>query len=324
MPTVDVLMTVRNGERFLLEAVESIQRQKMNDWRLIVVDDASTDSTPQLLSGLATRDARLVALRGEGRGVAAAANVGLTMVSAPFVMRMDADDVSMPDRMQQQVARLLDNPKVVAVGSYVQLIDEAGRPLRIRRAPLASQDIRRTLMTRNCICHPSSMIRTSALREIGGYRPKFKNSLDYDLWLRLSEVGDIENSSEVLLQYRRHQDQISGKRNQHRQTLYSVAAATDFFFRRLHETGVEVQIDEECCSDLVAKICLLYKADLVKVDIAALNRHAIRLLRFARCISLEDKTRLERSMRPHLSLMERGKHLLYSLGRRTHGQANDI
>lgn len=312
MSSVDVLITVYNGEKFIAQAVESIQAQTVEDWRLIVVDDSSTDATPDILSSFANNDSRILIREGAHKGIAAAATVGLAEVSAPLIARIDADDVAVPNRLEIQRNYLLAHPQVVAVGSYVRLIDAQNRRLGLRKAPTDPATIDITLKTRNCMCHPSSMIRTEALRRIGGYRVKFRNSLDYDLWLRLSEIGEISNQALELLLYRRHPSQVSASGNAHRQTLYSVGAAIDYFFRRYKRADRESVIDEANNDNLANCLKEIYGLDLSQPDREAVNRHAIRLLRYAQALSKEARASLVEAMLPNLSFMERLKHELYS------------
>ena len=122
---VSVVMPVRDGERFLVEAVESVLEQTERDLELIVVDDGSTDSTPRLLAGVS--DPRLRVLTQEPRGLAPALNVGCSEASAPVIARMDADDVALPDRLERQLAFLDAEPEVALLGGGIVLVDEQGR-----------------------------------------------------------------------------------------------------------------------------------------------------------------------------------------------------
>ena len=311
-PAIDVLVTVYNGERFLAQTIESVISQSFSNWRLIIVDDLSTDRTPQIIKHYAEIDTRIISLKGEHKGVAAAANIGLKAVTAPLVARLDADDVCLPSRLQVQYDFLNANSDITAVGSNVYLIDENNKRLRRRTAARGWRNIENILKTRNCMCHPSSMIRTAALKQIKGYREKFKNSLDYDLWLRLSEIGRIENVSQDLLLYRRHSEQISSNNNAHRQTIYSVAAVTDYFLRKYQRNNNDqTQIDERNPKDIAEKLSSLYKCLVSPDDIASLNRHAIRLLRYARALDPNTRKTLQKSINPHLKVRQRLKHWFY-------------
>lgn len=309
---IDVLVTVYNGERFIAQTLDSVLSQTFTDWRLIVVDDLSTDSTAEIVRGYAQRDSRIMLVAGEHKGIAAAANVGLGYVTAPLVARLDGDDIAMPQRLQVQHDYLQEHPDVLAVGSDVMLIDENNKPLRRRKAPTGWENIRETLKTRNCMCHPSATIRTEALRRIGGYRDKFRNSLDYDLWLRISEIGQIENIPQDLLLYRRHSSQVSASGNAHRQTIYSVGAVTDYFLRRYVQGVVQTRVDEKDNDDLVDKLLLVYRTGPQPEDLQALNRHGIRLLRYARALSPQARERLRQELSAHLKGRQRWKFALYS------------
>lgn len=309
---IDVLVTVYNGERFIAQTIDSVIGQTFQDWRLIIVDDLSTDRTEEIIRSYIARDPRILLIKGEHKGIAAAANVGLRAAKAPLLARLDADDIALPERLQIQYDFLQAHTDVLAVGSDVYLIDENNRRLRRRKAPVGWQKIQNILQTRNCMCHPSATIRTSALRQIGGYRDKFRNSLDYDLWLRISEIGKIENIPQDLLLYRRHASQVSASGNTHRQTIYSVGAATDFFLRRYGLSG-ETVIDENNTDDLAAKLVTIYRSGPPSGDANSLNRHAIRLLRRARCLSPAARGELELTLRPFLSGQQRFKLGLYRL-----------
>lgn len=310
---IDILVTAYNSAHYLPQTLDSLLGQTYPDWRLIVVDDLSNDRTGEIIEDYAARDARITRLMGQHQGIAAAANVGLAAVNAPLLARMDADDIASPTRLQVQYEFMQAHPDVLATGSDVMLIDERGRPLRRRTAPTGWQHIETTLKTRNCMCHPSAMIRTEALRQIGGYRDKFRNSLDYDLWLRLSEIGKIENISQDLLFYRRHASQISASGNAHRQTLYSVAAVTDYFIRKYQPESGETRFDETHTDDVAHKLAALYLAPLSHDDRLCLNRHSIRLLRHVRSLGMPARKLLWNTAKPHLSLHQKLKAGLYGL-----------
>src|SRR5947208_11205951 len=139
VPLVSVVMPVYNGERFVVEAVRSILAQTFRDFECIVVDDGSTDRTPELLAIEQTGDPRLVVHRQPSNmGFRMALNTGCALARGEFIARMDADDVSLPTRLERQVAFLRANPRVGAVGSAIQVIDDRGVRSRIKSYPLGS------------------------------------------------------------------------------------------------------------------------------------------------------------------------------------------
>lgn len=310
---VDVLITAYNADRYLAAAIESIQKQTLEHWRLIVVDDCSTDNTPRILERFCAQDSRILALKGRHQGIAAAANRGLEKCTAPYIARLDADDIALPHRLALQKDYLDANPNTLAIGTDVQLIDESAKPIRLRRVPYSHEAVLKTLGTRNCIYHPSCMIRAGDLREIGGYREQFRNSEDYDLWLRMSERGNLANLPNVATLYRKHDTQVTSKANTHRLTLYSVAAALDYFVRRYGVPAEPVTIDEGNNDSISRGLAQLYSLDLDPMDLLAINRHAMRLLRQANALGAQARLELTQRMLPRLSLLERIKHQLYSV-----------
>lgn len=313
LPEIDVLITVFNGERFIGQTIQSVLDQTFANWRLIIVDDQSTDQTAHIIADFAAKDSRIKLVKGNHQGIAAAANRGLQEVCAPFVARLDADDIAIPDRLATQLKFLRQNPTVVATGSDVQLIDTDNKALRRRHMPERPENIREKLKTRNCIIHPSSMVRTSALQQIGGYREKFRNSEDYDLWLRLSEIGDLTNLPQCLTLYRRHPTQITASSNTRRLTIYSVAAATDHFLRKCGLQNSQCHIDERHPDDIAEKLTLLYATLQKSTDLRALNRHAIRFLRHVDGVSTKQNEQLLISTKKHLGFLESAKLRLYRL-----------
>ena len=202
MPAVSVVMPVRNGERFLAEAVESILRQTLTDLELIVVDDGSTDTTPELLAAAARGDQRLRVEVRSPEGLTAALNAGCALAAAPLVARMDADDVALPDRLERQAACLAAHPEVALLGGGIILVDESGREVD-REPGRAELDF----MERNELTHATVVMRTDAFRELGGYR--LDQSEDYDLWLRFEERFGVAALADPVIRYRLHPGQFS-------------------------------------------------------------------------------------------------------------------
>jgi glycosyltransferase involved in cell wall biosynthesis len=195
-------MPVRDGERFVGEAVESVLGQTLADLELIVVDDGSTDSTPALLAGFARADARVRVLTQAVGGLTSALNAGCALVRAPLIARMDADDVALPDRLERQAAFLDAHPDVALLGGGIVLVDEAGREFD-REPGRAAPD----LSVQNELVHGTVVMRADAFRALGGYR--LDQSEDYDLWLRFDERHRVAALAEPVIRYRVHSGQFS-------------------------------------------------------------------------------------------------------------------
>ncbi len=212
MTRLSVIIPVFNGQDFIEESVSSILRQSFSDFELLVIDDGSTDQTLKILTKMSRHDSRMRLFSRENKGLVFTLNELLEKSTADLIARMDADDISLPDRFRIQVNFLDTNPDVVLVGSSVQLIDSMGRYLTTLSQPLSNFEIQKNLLQgHTSVAHPVAMFRRKSVIMAGGYRQEFYPTEDLDLWLRLGELGKIANISEPLLSYRIHQDSISGK-----------------------------------------------------------------------------------------------------------------
>lgn len=200
-------MPVHNGERFLGEALDSIFAQTFRDFELVVVDDGSSDETPAIIADYAARDSRLRPIRQEPSGLTSSLNRGWRSAAGEYVARMDADDVALPDRFEQQVEFLDAHPEVAVVGTAAIAIGPDGEEVSAVHYPEDDAAIRRELWRYNCLVHSSVMMRRSALEEVDGYR--LDQAEDYDLWLRIAERHALANLPQRLLRYRYHAGQFS-------------------------------------------------------------------------------------------------------------------
>jgi Glycosyl transferase family 2 len=207
-PRVSVVMPVLNAEAYIAQAIGSVLEQTLEELELIVVDDGSTDTSRAIVDRIASADARVRLVANERNlGISAALNQGCRAAQAPFIARLDADDVALPHRLARQLDFLHHHPAVAVVGGGARVIDSAGRQISTMRFPTDNRLIRSALLRHNCFAHPTVMLRQAALLEVGGYR--FDQCEDYDLWLRLSERFELANLTEPLILYRVHTNQLS-------------------------------------------------------------------------------------------------------------------
>ena len=206
-------MPVYNAERYLRQALESILTQTNASFELVVIDDGSTDGSTRILGEVAGRDSRVRPVNQANGGIVAALNAGLGLVRGEYIARMDGDDIAMPQRLERQTAYMAEHAECVAVGSQVIFIDPDGDEIGPKQDLVQTHEqIDAALMAGQWpIVHPSVMMRTDAIRSLGGYR-EFRTWEDHDLFLRLAEMGRLVNLPEPLLRYRLHLGSIVHKR----------------------------------------------------------------------------------------------------------------
>lgn len=221
-PTVSVVMSVYNGEKYLRESVESILHQTYMDFEFIIVNDGSVDGTKEILEYYV--DERIVLLHQENIGLTKSLNRGIAVARGKYIARQDADDISKPLRLEKQVAFLEKNPDVGLLGTNFTFIDDNGKLLHNSYLPLDNENLQNRLARICTHCHTSVMIRKEALDKVGGYRDFFKYAQDYDLWLRISEKYKIRNLSSFLVSYRETREAISSEKIL-LQSLYAGVAA---------------------------------------------------------------------------------------------------
>jgi glycosyltransferase involved in cell wall biosynthesis len=214
VPLVSVLLAAHDEARYVGAAVDSILGQTLSDLELVVVDDASTDATADVLAGF--DDKRLVVLRNDEQlGLAGSLNRGLDRATGRYVARLDADDVALPRRLERQASRLGERPEVAVVGSDVVDLDEAGRHGAVHQMPRGPVAVRWHALFGSPFFHPTVVVDREALDEHGlQYDPHFLESEDYDLWTRLLEFADGDNVPEPLVLKRAHAAQASSRRQE--------------------------------------------------------------------------------------------------------------
>lgn len=204
-PAVSVVLPVYNAGKHLVSAIGSIVDQSFQDWELICVNDGSTDQSPLILDWFANRDPRIHVIHQENAGVVSAANRCHQIARADLICRMDADDIAMPDRLSHQVDFMDNHSEHVAISGSILEIDVDSEPLGLQTLASNHETIVQRLLNRETgLFQPASIMRADAFRKVGGYRRKYQWIEDHDLWLRLSQVGRLGNTKELVLFYRQH------------------------------------------------------------------------------------------------------------------------
>jgi glycosyltransferase involved in cell wall biosynthesis len=209
-PRVSVVMPVYNGEKYLDESIKSILNQTFRDFEFIILNDGSFDSTPRLLADYAARDPRLIVHHfASNQGLPSILNFGIRQARGEYIARMDMDDVSLPERFENQVRFLDSHDDVAVVGTGVRFIDDQGNAIEEVHHPADHDLIKWYLCFYNPIAHPSVMIRKTFFEQVGGYNKILRRSQDYDLWWRLSMEYQLANLDGVYILLRQHHKQAS-------------------------------------------------------------------------------------------------------------------
>ncbi|MBZ5634664.1 MAG: glycosyltransferase [Acidobacteriia bacterium] len=230
-PVVSVVMPVRNAERFLSEAIESVLSQTFRDFEFIVADFGSADKSKDLACRYARKDSRVKLHEVPPGNLPRARNSGCSVAQGRYIAVMDADDVCLPDRLRRELDYLESHPAVGVVGGATEWIDASGNFLRRHHYPAENREIKAELQTNCPFCHPTVLMRRDAFEQVGRYREAFALAHDYDLLLRTSERWESTNLQEPVLRYRIHSHQVSqNKRTQ--QTMCILAAQASASARR--------------------------------------------------------------------------------------------
>jgi hypothetical protein len=210
-PDISVVMPVRNGERYLDAALESLSGQTYPNFEIIVVDNGSSDRSAKILETWRAREPRLRVFYWPRPGLGSTLRFGVEQSTAPFIARLDADDLSAPDRLAQQMNRMLQDPGLGLLGSFVNLIDQRGAPLGTRAVLTDDKDLRAFLLRECPFVHSSILMRRSTYDQAGGYRAGLNVCEDFDLWARMAHVTRLANMTEPLVSYRVHPNSVTAR-----------------------------------------------------------------------------------------------------------------
>lgn len=198
---VTVLMPVYNADKYVAEAIESILNQTYQNFEFLIINDGSTDESEKIIQEF--HDSRIVYVRNDrNMRLVATLNKGIKMARGKYIMRMDADDISVCDRMELQVSYMEAHPEVGVCGSFLSVFGDSIKPYTSFR-PEKDEDIRSSLLVSNSIGHPNVMIRKSVMVDNGIlYDEKFYRMEDWGLWVSLMQYCKFYNIQSSLLHYR--------------------------------------------------------------------------------------------------------------------------
>jgi len=198
---VSVLMSVYNGEKYLRKAIDSILNQTFQDFEFIIVNDGSTDGSEAIIKSYV--DNRIIYIERENGGLSAALNTGLFAAEGKYIARMDADDISLKDRLEKQYNFMEAHDNIVALGAGITYMDEDGNLIFSYVNKMNPIDIRKNILQMCPIAHPTAFYRKDVAISCGGYYEKIKQYFeDHLLFKKMLKYGELMNLQEPLLKYR--------------------------------------------------------------------------------------------------------------------------
>jgi len=202
-PDISVLLSVFNEEKYIVDTITSVLDQTYENFELIIIDDASTDKTLEILKSF--NDTRInIFTNNRNIGQTKTLNIGLDKCRGRYIARIDGNDIMTENRLTKQFDYLENNPDTKVVGSFFYLIDELGESIGTAKWPCGLEyNLFRSICGKNPVGHPAVLMEKNVIKEVGKYREEFWFAQDYDLWLRLFERGYlIDNIPEYLTIYR--------------------------------------------------------------------------------------------------------------------------
>ncbi len=248
-PAVSVVMAAKNYARFLPEAVESVCTQTFTNWELVIIDDGSSDQTPDAVRPYLA-DRRVRYFRSDTLGQPRAKNLGIALARGKFVAFLDADDAWEPTKLEKQLRVFDANPDVGVVYCKRTLMDEAGNVFSAKSERIPPRGFAfGQMFTQNFVCFSSVVVRRDVFSHVGRFDPLWDLSIDYDLWLRVAKVYQFDFVDEELVRYRTGHGNLSKKLRDRVDTAMSIMHRAETRY------GASAEVTPEVIADGYASTC---------------------------------------------------------------------
>jgi len=211
-PLISVVMPAYNAQKYINSAIESILNQTFKNFELIIVNDCSTDNTINIVNSFIRKDARVKIINNKKRlNIAASLNKGINKASSNIIARMDADDISLPNRLELQYKLINSSKNISVVGANIIVMDIDENEIAIRNYPDSSEKLKACLFRYSPFAHPVACFRRDIFNSVGGYNPKYSPTEDLDLWFRLGVKYKFGSVKKPLLKYRLYRNSSSNQ-----------------------------------------------------------------------------------------------------------------
>ena len=215
MPKTSVIMPAYNAEKYIREAIDSILNQTFKDFEFIIVNDGSTDSTKTIIESYVDPRIKIIN-HNTNQGIYISRNWGLKIAQGEFIANFDSDDISMKNRLEEQLSFMMKYPDIVVIGSWMEMMDMKFSKTYILKYNCDPAIIKWDQILKNQISNPASFFRKKTIDEVGYYRKKYKYAGDYDFWSRISRKYKMSNISKALVRQRVHNKSITGTPRTHK------------------------------------------------------------------------------------------------------------
>ncbi|MDD2399284.1 MAG: glycosyltransferase [Sulfurovum sp.] len=269
-PLISVIMPVYNGEKYLRDAIDSILNQTFTDFEFIILNDGSTDRTEEII--LSYDDPRIRYIKNEiNLDISETMNKGIRYAKGKYIARMDADDISLPERFERQIAIFNSFTMIQVVFSTVQLINQEGNMIENWKDDInciSQEEIYTLLPKKNCLANPTVMMMTDIIRNYS-YNRRSKHSEDYNLWLRMMSDGiSFYKIKEPLLKYRIHDNSVTQMSNKERAGSYkkNILAKVHFVLEKIRKFSFnffDIKVLKYLLLDIFSFLKIFFK-DLTK------------------------------------------------------------
>jgi glycosyltransferase involved in cell wall biosynthesis len=273
-PMISVVMSVYNAEKYLDEAIKSILSQTYRDFEFIIINDGSTDKSLEIIKKYQDQDERIVLISRENKGLIASLNEGIEKARGKYIARMDADDISLPTRFEEQVEFLDKNQDIGVCGTWVEVFGENRKPT-IWKMPINEDELKVRLLFSVTFAHPSVMIRKELIGNHNlQYKKEYKHAEDYKFWVDFSKYTKFANIPKMLFRYRYLETSVSrvadnAKDEQRYQTISSI------FKEMLNELGVKNTEEENRLHFIIGLNERIAKED---IDFNFLHKYLTKLI----------------------------------------------
>ena len=231
-------MPVYNSQEYIGQSINSILDQTYKNFELIIIDDGSTDNSKEICKNFSKKDNRIIFIDDDHKGLTASLNKALEIAKGKFIARQDADDVSLPERFEKQINWFLKDERRVLCGTNCKILNKNNVYKNNRSLKFTNSGIAKKLKYSNCFVHSSTMFLRNSSQNLGNYDDNLEYAQDYDLWWKLTTLGEVGNLSEKLLILRKRETSISVK-NKNLQTLNFIQSCVKFYAYNKKIVGIK-------------------------------------------------------------------------------------